>query len=224
MQTWYSCTNFDSTSYVVAAAPEGRECVVVLGAKIAPGAGEADREAVHHLLDTFEIDCGTLPPPPPPADTEASVTPSASAKPSTSPSAGASSSSDTTSPAPSEDLYDCSDFATQEEAQAVFNQDPSDPYGLDEDPGPDDGVACEWNPDSSEGSSLPPSTSTLPPTPDPSSNPSSGSPVTLSSSGDLDCSDFATQAEAQQVYDADPSDPHGLDGYDNDGRACESLP
>ena len=44
------------------------------------------------------------------------------------------------------------------------------------------------------------------------------------SSGDLDCSDFATQAEAQQIYDADPSDPYGLDGYDNDGRACESLP
>jgi hypothetical protein len=46
-----------------------------------------------------------------------------------------------------EDLYDCEDFATQEEAQAVYNQDPSDPYGLD---GPigtasdgEAGVACE---------------------------------------------------------------------------------
>jgi beta-lactamase superfamily II metal-dependent hydrolase len=40
---------------------------------------------------------------------------------------------------------------------------------------------------------------------------------------DLDCSDFATQAEAQAVLDADPSDPHGLDG-EGDGVPCESLP
>lgn len=40
---------------------------------------------------------------------------------------------------------------------------------------------------------------------------------------DLDCSDFATQEEAQAVLDQDPSDPHGLDA-DGDGIACESLP
>lgn len=46
-----------------------------------------------------------------------------------------------------EDLYDCADFSTQEEAQAIYDQDPSDPYGLD---GPigeassgEPGVACE---------------------------------------------------------------------------------
>ncbi|MDN0200586.1 excalibur calcium-binding protein [Streptomyces sp. S.PNR 29] len=38
---------------------------------------------------------------------------------------------------------DCSDFRFQEEAQTVFDQDPSDPNRLDEDQGPDDGVACE---------------------------------------------------------------------------------
>jgi endonuclease YncB( thermonuclease family) len=38
---------------------------------------------------------------------------------------------------------------------------------------------------------------------------------------DLDCSDFSTQAEAQQHLG--PGDPHGLDG-DGDGVACESLP
>ena len=36
------------------------------------------------------------------------------------------------------------------------------------------------------------------------------------------------QEEAQAVYDADPSDPHGLDGsigpQNDDGRACEELP
>lgn len=40
---------------------------------------------------------------------------------------------------------------------------------------------------------------------------------------ELNCDDFATQEEAQAVLDADPSDPHGLDG-DGDGIACESLP
>ncbi len=42
---------------------------------------------------------------------------------------------------------------------------------------------------------------------------------------DLNClEDFTYQEEAQAVYDRDPSDPNGLDGDDNDGRACESLP
>ena len=35
---------------------------------------------------------------------------------------------------------DCGNFATQEEAQAVLDADPSDPNGLDAD---NDGVACE---------------------------------------------------------------------------------
>ncbi|WP_254545291.1 excalibur calcium-binding domain-containing protein [Halomarina pelagica] len=42
-------------------------------------------------------------------------------------------------------------------------------------------------------------------------------------SDDLDCSDFETQGEAQEVLDDDPSDPNGLDG-DGNGIACESLP
>lgn len=41
------------------------------------------------------------------------------------------------------------------------------------------------------------------------------------SAADLDCADFANQAEAQEsLY---PGDPHRLDG-DNDGVACEDLP
>jgi hypothetical protein len=42
--------------------------------------------------------------------------------------------------------------------------------------------------------------------------------------GDLDCSDFLTQEEAQEVLDQDPSDPNRLDGADQDGVGCESLP
>ena len=42
------------------------------------------------------------------------------------------------------------------------------------------------------------------------------------SAADLNCSDFATQAEAQAVLTADPTDPNNLDS-DDDGIACESL-
>ena len=42
------------------------------------------------------------------------------------------------------------------------------------------------------------------------------------SAADLNCSDFATRAEAQAVLDADPADPNNLDS-DNDGIACEGL-
>ena len=43
-------------------------------------------------------------------------------------------------PLPSDGDYDCSDFETQERAQRVLEDDPSDPHRLD---GNDDGVACE---------------------------------------------------------------------------------
>lgn len=40
---------------------------------------------------------------------------------------------------------------------------------------------------------------------------------------DRDCGDFASQAAAQAFMIASGAgDPHGLDGSDNDGRACES--
>ncbi len=41
---------------------------------------------------------------------------------------------------------------------------------------------------------------------------------------DRNCDDFTYQEQAQAVYNADTSDPNGLDGNDNDGIACESLP
>jgi micrococcal nuclease len=46
-------------------------------------------------------------------------------------------------------------------------------------------------------------------------------PSQVSPGGDLNCSDFASQAEAQAVLDADPSDPNGLDA-DGDSEACET--
>lgn len=89
---------------------------------------------------------------------------------------------------------DCSDFGSQEEAQAEFDSDPTDPNGLDAD---GDGIACESLDGSSEGS------------------PGGGG-------GDLDCADFQDQAAAQAEFDRDPSDPNGLDA-DNDGEACEDF-
>ena len=104
-----------------------------------------------------------------------------------------------------EDLYDCPDFDYQEDAQAIYDQDPSDPYGLDGPQGEEfdgePGVACEELPrrggDGTTG----------------------GGTV---STADLDCADFVTRAEAQAELDRDPSDPNGLDD-DDDGEACEEF-
>lgn len=41
--------------------------------------------------------------------------------------------------------------------------------------------------------------------------------------GDLDCEDFATREQAQDVLDADRTDPNNLDSNGN-GLACENLP
>jgi hypothetical protein len=53
------------------------------------------------------------------------------------------------------DRYDCEDFTYQEEAQRVYDQDPSDPYGLDGQIGEAyegiQGVACEELPSRSAG-------------------------------------------------------------------------
>ncbi len=90
--------------------------------------------------------------------------------------------------------YDCADFATQEEAQQFLLA--GDPYGLDAD---NDGMACDNLAMGGTGMTQQPTTPTQ---------------------GDLDCADFASQAEAQATFNADPSDPNGLDA-DGDGIACE---
>ncbi|MFC8899558.1 excalibur calcium-binding protein [Streptomyces cinereoruber] len=53
----------------------------------------------------------------------------------------------------------CQDFRFQEDAQAVFDLDRTDPHGLDEDRGPDDGIACEELPRRGTGAVPPPSSS-----------------------------------------------------------------
>ena len=88
---------------------------------------------------------------------------------------------------------DCADFATQQDAQAELERDPSDPNNLDAD---GDGVACETYPYGDSGGT--------------------------GGGGDLDCADFATHGEAQREYAKDRTDPNNLDA-DNDGIACEEL-
>ncbi len=106
----------------------------------------------------------------------------------------------TSEPTPNVDTHNCSDFATQPEAQAFFESEggpASDPHRLDRD---GDGVACQ---------SLP------------------GAPKSTSKSEDThNCSDFSTWSEAQSFYESEggpDSDPHKLD-RDRDGIACVSLP
>ncbi len=53
---------------------------------------------------------------------------------------------------------------------------------------------------------------------------SAAGPAAASHPADVDCSDFAYQQDAQAHLNAHPGDLDRLDGSDNDGRACESLP
>ncbi|MEU2078865.1 hypothetical protein [Streptomyces sp. NPDC013489] len=50
---------------------------------------------------------------------------------------------------------DCIDFRYQEDAQAEFNRDTSDPHRLDEDQGTDDNIACERLPRRGEAAAVP---------------------------------------------------------------------
>jgi hypothetical protein len=64
------------------------------------------------------------------------------------------------------------------------------------------------------------------PTPDEAADPTVISTEVPTAEADMDCSDFATQAEAQAFFLAHGGpdrDPHGLD-RDGNGIACESLP
>ena len=59
VQTWSGCDGEPNLYfYTVAAAPEDRECVVVM--KLG-GFGEAERKLGQNVIDTFEVDCGALP-------------------------------------------------------------------------------------------------------------------------------------------------------------------
>jgi hypothetical protein len=90
IQTWYDCGGIDARTFSLAAAPVGRECVVVLAARIN---AEADRKAIENLVDTFEVDCGRV-----------------TSQPLASPSASASASVSAATPAASEEGMICDEY------------------------------------------------------------------------------------------------------------------
>lgn len=92
-------------------------------------------------------------------------------------------------PASAQDnLYDCSDFTFQEDAQDAFDAIPGDTSELDED---GDGIAYERL--QHRPTPTPTPTETATPTPTPTATP----PPTTTPVGDRDCASFTTQAEAQ---------------------------
>jgi hypothetical protein len=110
---------------------------------------------------------------------------------------------------------DCGDFKFQEDAQAEFEKDRSDPHRLDAlRPGEGDGVACESLPRRGSGGQQSNGNS------DDNDSASDATPVDKSSKKDRDCADFASQKEAQDALDADSADSERLD-KDDDDIACE---
>jgi hypothetical protein len=125
--------------------------------------------------------------------------------------------------------HDCIDFRSQAFAQAVLRANPADPNALDPDR---DGVACVWLPGPKD---LRPVAAIVDdfhcrPTDQRSARcPGASQPfspfyyVKNSPADVYDCKQLASQADAQAVLRAEPSDPNDLDG-DHDGIACPSLP
>lgn len=120
---------------------------------------------------------------------------------------------DGSTPAAVEDT-DCIDFATQEQAQAVYDADPSDPFNLDPN---EDGIACSALPSQAELEGG-----------DAAQADDAGSNGNNRRNRDganeeqpVTSCETITQEEAQALLDEDPSDPNGLDP-DGDGIACES--
>ncbi|WP_406859188.1 excalibur calcium-binding protein [Streptomyces sp. HUAS MG47] len=71
---------------------------------------------------------------------------------------------------------DCRDFASREEAQSEFDRNRNDPHRLDEDDGPDDGIACEWLPTRHEPTFAPVDPAPIPL--DPTLEPVTPAPIT----------------------------------------------
>jgi hypothetical protein len=123
----------------------------------------------------------------------------------------------------------CADFATAEDAQAAFDEDPEGLANLDAD---DNGIACEelleTEPEVVPGVDSPAREERRRNRRDQEGEPAPtevviDEPKSVRIQEDFDCIDFEFQEEAQQVYDEDRSDPYNLDPS-GDGVACSSLP
>jgi hypothetical protein len=146
---------------------------------------------------------------------------------------------------PGQDLYNCSTFESQSNAQRVLRYDPSDPNNLDVEDGAADGIACfSWAypiyPNDRDVSPvarttqtptqtvIPTTTVTQAPTQTPTQTLTPTmvpfSPQNYLGQGDrYGCRDFASHAQAQAVLRADPTDPNRLDTNPRDGTACGGM-
>ena len=130
------------------------------------------------------------------------------------------------------DDLDCEDFSTQEEAQAVLDEDPGDPHNLDPNK---DGIACALLPSADDSSvAFAQDTNDTDATVDDDRaakraarraqrEQDAGDSQAAADEGALVCEDFFTQEEAQAAFDDDPEGQAGLD-EDGNGIACEELP
>jgi hypothetical protein len=118
------------------------------------------------------------------------------------------------------DAYNCSFFYSQGEAQRVLRANPADPNNLDIEDGVQDGIACatyqgwqyrgdtDYNPVQRTNATA---------------TPGGFNPYAYLNQGNAwGCRDFSSQANAQAVLRADPSDPNQLDTNPRNGIACET--
>jgi hypothetical protein len=131
------------------------------------------------------------------------------------------------------DDLDCEDFDTQEEAQAVLEEDPADPNNLDPN---QDGVACALLPSgedraaaSADDASVANESDTSAQTPEErraarraARQSNEDGQATEEETSEVTCADFETQEDAQATFDEDPDVLTSLDADDN-GIACEEL-
>lgn len=131
------------------------------------------------------------------------------------------------------DDLDCEDFATQEEAQAVLDEDSGDPNNLDPN---QDGIACALLP-SADDASVAFAQDTADPAADNTDDrearraarraqrdqDTAATGQDAGNAAPLTCDDFFTQEEAQAAYDDDPEGQAALDP-DGSGIACPDLP
>ncbi len=131
------------------------------------------------------------------------------------------------------DDFDCEDFETQEEAQAVLDDDPADPNNLDPNR---DGIACALLPSADDPETDPGDDVSAAQDADAGNQTQEDSRAERRAARQQDeegtptgeetaavtCADFETQEEAQAAFDADPEGLADLDADDN-GIACEEL-
>jgi hypothetical protein len=124
---------------------------------------------------------------------------------------------------------DCEDFETQDAAQATLDADPSDPNNLDPN---GDQVACALLPAAADFEAAQEAEGE---TEQPAEEPADDAEARRAERRERrnqeqeeegapppTCADFATQADAQVAFDADPEGMAGLD-EDGNGIACEEL-